>query len=1235
MMDSLTSFKPGVFYVDDLMDQFFYGYYSPAAIQNFLSYMWYSSSEKPSYVFLLGKGYMPDWYKLKGYSVSEMVPTIGNPSSDMLFVAGIDDKFSGYDKTLKVNIPIGRLSAHNNVEVQNYLDKLIEYDRPDTAMWHKNFVHIGGGEPAEQLNIRVRMIALGNLIKGPELGAKVSSFFVNNNDVVYEKFKTPVINAYNAGASFITYMGHGSANTFGVDIGTPNDLSNRGKYPVMYFNGCSVGNIGENVSLGEGYLETANKGAISFIAQSFRSYDAILLRQMNTFYNLLADNECTTIGQVYQKTINSVFGDYNIDQLTRGGAQQLIFQGDPSVKLKFRHKPDYAVFDSSMFVFPPFVIAQDDSFALAIAVSNLGSTDTLPLSITVRHTLPNGTETTYDTMHIDPVNYRDTAFFWIKRNHRNLQGKNIFNVTVDPENLVAETNESNNNAQIEFFFPGTGAQALYPMNYGIVGKDSAMLIAQSKNLLDNNSEIIYQIDTVPSFTSPAMLTTVPIKGSNMVSYAFPMKFDDSTVYYWRCRYNTDVDNGGEWDATRSFTYIKGSSDGWSQSQWPQFKEITGDSITIDTVKREIRYVSQLVLYHLTANPFTYAGMGVIAEGGSPLMGCYPGGDVAMIVLDRRTLKIESLSQWDVPCYGDLIKRYNNYNMRDTLEQHRFVDDVNNVKDGDYVMLVSRFARHDVSKWRSPVFDAFKKIGVTDIKTRLKDSMAFVIASIKGNTTGQLLINIDDPDKKTADVFVYDSFPTRKDPNAIDVVNFSDLAFASVIVEGPKTFVGNITSGLIGPATKWKMAYDHFIEDNSADEHTLSVIGVDTTGVEKVLMSGIKAGSVDISSVNAMQYPYLRLRATLSDSVKYTPSLLKDWTVIFDGIPEGTLATDGDFEFHADTIQQGDSLKIRIRFKNISGVDMKPLMVVTRIVDIRNNFKFADTLMLPKVPALGSVLIEDRIPTSNMEGQNILLLTANPDFAQPEVTLSNNYIKLPFTVFADMSNPVLEVTFNGHRLKDGELVSHHPDIRVTVTDENQKLWLNDTSAYTLRLRKDMDTMTRTVYFSDPDLKFIPSDGNNGNQAVIVFTPELSPGIYVFEASAKDRSGNVSGPEPYKITFVVSDNSAISKLYFYPNPLTYRSYFYYTIQGEVPSEMELQFFDVSGRKVASYNKSALGFVHTGDNEFSWDGKDANGAPLRNGIYIYRFTTKSEGKDVGRYPLPRDFKFSDGYGKILIVR
>ena len=79
---------------------------------------------------------------------------------------------------------------------------------------------------------------------------------------------------------------------------------------------------------------------------------------------------------------------------------------------------------------------------------------------------------------------------------------------------------------------------------------------------------------------------------------------------------------------------------------------------------------------------------------------------------------------------------------------------------------------------------------------------------------------------------------------------------------------------------------------------------------------------------------------------------------------------------------------------------------------------------------------------------------------------NNIAVVPFYVQEDNANPILDVTFDGVHIIDGDYVSTQPYILIRLRDENQFVALNDTSLINIILETPSDTMR--VNFASNDI-----------------------------------------------------------------------------------------------------------------------------------------------------------------------
>ena len=76
-------------------------------------------------------------------------------------------------------------------------------------------------------------------------------------------------------------------------------------------------------------------------------------------------------------------------------------------------------------------------------------------------------------------------------------------------------------------------------------------------------------------------------------------------------------------------------------------------------------------------------------------------------------------------------------------------------------------------------------------------------------------------------------------------------------------------------------------------------------------------------------------------------------------------------------------------------------------------------------------------TGGYDGLNSLWIEANPRNDQPEQYHFNNLAEILFRVNRDITNPILDVTFDGIHIMNGDIISGKPEILVKLKDENME------------------------------------------------------------------------------------------------------------------------------------------------------------------------------------------------------
>jgi hypothetical protein len=408
-------------------------------------------------------------------------------------------------------------------------------------------------------------------------------------------------------------------------------------------------------------------------------------------------------------------------------------------------------------------------------------------------------------------------------------------------------------------------------------------------------------------------------------------------------------------------------------------------------------------------------------------------------------------------------------------------------------------------------------------------------------------------------------------------------------------------------------------------------------------------------IAATSYPYLRLQASHWDFLSQTPSQIDRWHILYEELPEAAIdASEGYFwSVQNNVAQEGETVQFAVDIKNISNKDMDSLLVKYWVQDQNMN---KVEIPYPRQDSLrvGQILRDTiSFSTQGMSGLRNLWIEVNPYLNgstvvkdQPEQFHFNNIARIPFTVNRDEINPILDVTFDGVHILNGDIVSPKSQIVITLKDENPFLIMNsdaDTSLFAVYLRDPLGVQRR-VYFVDGNgqmnMEWIPASSGTNNKFKIVYHGNFpTDGKYQLLVQGQDISGNISGELSYRIDFEVIHESTITYLMNYPNPFSTSTRFVFTLTGDrIPDHMTIQIMTVTGKIVREITMAELGTIRIGRNvtEYAWDGRDDFGDPLANGVYLYTVHNSLDGEKIKhRSNEVADEFFKKEFGKMYLLR
>lgn len=1202
--------------MDQLYNQFNYGEISPLAITRFMRYM--VDTGNPKYLFLIGKGLDVAFgyhRNPSGFTLRDLVPTAGMPASDIFFTAGLAG--NGFEPA----VPTGRITANTPPEVAAYLNKVKEMEAlPFDALWRKNLLHLSGGLKAgEPEEFRSYLQQLEPMATGYYLGGKVTAISKSNTgDDIFN-----ISEHVNKGLNLVTLFGHSSSSQNDVNIGfvSAPDLgyANAGKYPMFLINGCNAGDFFTTTTrYGEDWINTASKGAVGFMANTSFGYSSYLLEYSQAFYSIgYADSVFIHkgVGEIQKEVVRQTTDNNSSLEMTTQ-SQQMLLLGDPAVALFGANKPDYEINDTHVYtesysVEP--ITALSDSFALKIVVRNFGRAREDTLEVSVTRTLSDNSLITYDSTFL-PVLYTDTLTINVPRDNKGY-GSTTFTVTLDPLNKAVELNEDNNTAQLSVLIPLNAARGLYPQGFAIVNSLSTNLVVQSSNLLDDARDFIIQLDTVDTFDSPYK-QEFTVNGKLVMKQVNLIASADTLAYYWRVRLAQAAANESSDWAMTSFTYIKDGNEGWAQVHFPQYNSNETIGLVKDTEGRKLQlketvtdvsiqtFGSNHPGYVTFSNPYftrTYHPELSVKVAGTEyhplsliesaqLLACRK--DAINLIAFNKTTGLPYMPidfQYPDPhACGRRPEIITNFMYWDVVTGNSdMIQYINNVTVGDSVILFS-LGTPGYSSWPAAAFTKLEELGIASSQiTGLLAGEPVIIYARKGAAPGTAVV------KRTS------ATPAEAQP-----------LYEEATITGRYTS-GEMKSSRIGPATAWKkIAFAAAISElPQTDQFTFDVIRISMDGTEDAWQEGITAAEVDLSGLDAQQYPYLQLVFHATDEINLTSPQLTNWIVEYTPAPEGVLTYSGTTA--SQSLHEGELFTNSYGFLNISDKFFSDsLQVQYTVYNTTRKTSDVRTKKIP-APAPGAETIFDlTYHTENNPGLNDVRVFVNPH-TLPELYYDNNELLLAdfLKVQADIFNPVLDVTIDGRYVTDGDFVSANPKIIIDVWDENPVTFISDTTGVKIFLTYPDAQQPTPVYFKRNDVQWFSATSVSNFR--VQFLPDLPEGTYRLQIQAVDTKGNTGGAEPYAVSFVVLADQSVVIAKPYPNPSAGDVYFEVMLTGdEHPDTMWLEIMNANGQTVTTFTKHDL-FV--GTNVLMWHRQNVSGGIVPEGMYLYRMILTRGGAPV----------------------
>lgn len=1168
--------------VDDITDIFGYGLEGPAGIRNFVKYAYENwQLPKVSYILLLGRGSLdPKNNKLNGNFYINLIPVYGNPPTDGYYVNFNMNSFIYFHQAA-----IGRLPAFTQQEAQDMVNKIITYENEQPQKWWKNFNMITGGpNRIEQIQYQTQSNELVNNYITPQPISGLTEKIYRNDSAGFITFNyaDSIKNAINRGGLVVNFIGHAASQNWELGLEEPQILANGNKLPLVLSMTCFTGiNAESNFrSFGEKFVFTPNRGALGFLGSTGWSFSGAGYELNKNIFVGISQDTIRRLGSLLKFANNRMLSDTSNFQV-RNMINCYNLLGDPASKLLLPTGPEFVIGQTDYRITNQYPLV-GESVTWKIFPKNYGL---FALNCPVKfEILKSGQPFASKDTVITNFKMFDTVSYTFSID---TIGNYSLKATLDPNNLYPNEDPSNNVIVLPLPLRNISYTPLKPVNNSVIVQDSVEFVGLNPqvDLRRINVKVILQVDTNSGFLNPLLnYSNSNISGvATKVKYRIPA-LDSNKVYYWRTNSLINGDSTG-WSETNKFVWNPGVSNLFSRS-------VNNDSIVVLYPKLLGQYpVNSYSGLYYTGSGFKLnnnTGMLEVKSYGSN------GSEASYFIINQFTLYADAGQNTGLNIVklrkltGGVVS-FRNFRMSTPQSSDSVLNFLNTFDTTHYIMIGMASFVATSDSLRQTAKNKIREFGaqLIDSVTRFDqfDSYAFI-----GYLNAQPQDISEQFHRYTSNNNWEPSFANK---NPVFLSTHGTINFS------------------IGPAHRWKhFSWNRLLPGGSSVN--FDVDGINVFGTQVPLLSNLSTNEfTGIDTVTSYIYPNLKLRANIQiDTISGLESP-EFRSLYFRYTPPAEIIPDNYSFIKSDSIvNEGTQVTFSVRNYNIGFVPAGTVVYKWTANAYNGLVTLKQDTVYQALEPDSSYLSGVTFNTQGLRNPQSTLDTLDINF---EVYMLNNQNDFyPFNNFAfseliiagDSSAPAIDVTYNGVKILDGDLIQAKPEILFKFYDEsNLQYSLSDTTGIYIKLDG-----RRIHYFSggiqNPEITFTAV--NNGSlKTTVLYKPQLSAGAHLLQYYGTDKDGN---RDTLLNNVYVSHDFAVRNLFNYPNPMQGETHFTFNLFApEPPRSCAIKIYTVAGRLI----KEIFTPANVGFNSIYWDGKDSDGENIANGIYLYKLILEDSGK------------------------
>lgn len=999
--------------VNDIYDQFNYGFFAPEPIKDFLitaNELW--QAPKPMYLFIVGDATY-DFYNnknkyFKSPKIYNIVPSYGEPVSDTWYTIWDNGSF----------IPqmfVGRLPAGNIDEFNYFFEKHKKYVSQPYDDWNKYYLFFSGGDGSDSIQINnlksVNDTIIKNIINPAPVSGIANSLYKTFNPLRnFGPYSPEEINKIiGKGGVFTCYVGHSATQVWDNGITDPSQLhNNQGKFTLMSDFGCSTARFAEPdiKSFAELFVNGLKGEAIGYTGNSSLGF---LTPLPDLYYEELLKNNVLEIGKAHTLAKTLLLSKYG-----RSTVNQVILYSnhlisDPIIKLKVPQLPNLTASLKDIHTDKKLLDDSIDSVSIKLVFYNFGMNTSAPFSIEISH-LVNGIEIGKIFLNKIVPAFKDSIV--LKLPLKGAVGNHTLVFNIDNLNQVDEIYENDNQLSYTFNVASNAARIL-ANEYTDNLNNGELRVINPVTMINPDS---LKIET--SASSDFAFSSVLFKKPDTVYTKIQLNHLNIGKRYWvRSKLNNLT---SEFGTAYSFIYDSSAIKSYYLGDTISYNNKYSEGLKINALGIKLtEFNKYLKIISAGYNDGAFAVIEI--NGNNYLPAGYLGG-IHIAVFNDSTLEFlytRRFSNWDHP---------------------NFVSDLNSFLDSIPSNKLACFA-----------FSSDAGLGIPDsVKSKIK-------------TFGSVYID---------SLTLYDSWAMIGKKGAAPgsvPEKFSHKFDGNVTVD--TTFIINKNNGLFitseyGPVKKWKSIKSDY-STYPGSNIVFTPIGIKSDGTKDTLQAlNFQNGIADAAYLNP--YKKISLLVNFSRSNSSEPTV-KNIRIDYDPLDE--LGTNYEVvSVPIDTVLIGENLSIKYRVYNEGFNETDSIKVKLERIKADNTKEVISESIIPTLKQDTYKEFNSVYNTSSGAGNGSFLITIDPENLKEEYYKDNNVYSIPFYVKPDTSHPNVKVTFNGVDIIDGDYISANPLIKVELNDPSL-LPITDTTSFMLKLNDE-----RIYFLNNNDLK-ISYNSNN--------------------------------------------------------------------------------------------------------------------------------------------------------------